>query len=77
MQCWLSLLIYLQNGTIFERMGEELLSNSSIVNTSAINVYFQNCYDATWILAMALNESITGNSELVISSIALLTASIL
>ena len=49
---------HLQNGTTFERIVEELLRNSSVVNTSTVNIYSQNCYDATWILAMALNESI-------------------
>jgi hypothetical protein len=48
----------LQDGYKFEKEVEKLLDNSSVVNTSSANIYSQNCYDATWILAMALNESI-------------------
>ncbi len=51
--------IHSQDGTTFETIVEELLSNSSVVNTATVNIYSQNCYDATWILAMALNKSIT------------------
>lgn len=45
----------LQDGYIFERDAEELTKNSSIVDS--LSVYSQNCYDATWTLALALNES--------------------
>ena len=51
--------VHLQDGYTFEKAVEELLDNSSVVNSSTVHIYSQNCYDATWILAMALNESIT------------------
>jgi hypothetical protein len=49
----------LQDGYKFEKEVEKLLDSSSVVNAPSAHIYSQNCYDATWILAMALNESIT------------------
>ena len=42
---------------MFEREIKALWESSPIVNSSS--VYSQQCYDATWTLALALNESIT------------------
>lgn len=56
--------VHLQNGYTFEKEVEALLDNSSIVNSPSVSVYSQNCYDATWILALALNESITSKYKI-------------
>ena len=54
----ITIIFNLQNGYTFERATEALTEDSSVVDS--LSVYSQNCYDATWILALALNGSIIG-----------------
>ena len=50
----------LQDGEEFYRVTEELLKNSSILSgLNTTSVYYQQCYDAIWTLAKALNRSIS------------------
>ena len=54
------LFITLQNGYDFYREIQTLLENSK-VDYGALSTYAQQCYDATWSLALSLNNTI--NSE--------------
>ena len=50
----------LQDGEEFYRVTEELLKNSPILSgLNTTSVYYQQCYDATWTFAKALNRSIS------------------
>ena len=49
----------LQNGTVIEEHYEEYLKASTL-NITSLNFY-QQCYDATWTMARALNSTLNGN----------------
>ena len=49
---------FMQDGNYFYKEAERLLQNSMLHLTS-LSVYSQQCYDATWTLALGLNDSIT------------------
>ena len=53
----------MQNGYEFQREYEALLSQSMDppLNVTSQSIYGQQCYDAVWTLARALNRTIQGN----------------
>ena len=55
-----SIIILLQNGTIFREQYAQYLNDSIFSDSSLEDVYSETCYDATWALAYALNDTLTG-----------------
>ena len=53
--------LLLQNGTQFQAEYKNYLTRSRLNVTS--NNYSQQCYDATWALAYALNDTLTGETQ--------------
>ena len=49
----------MQNGTIFRKKFEEHYAGNEKV-LGAVNAFGQDCYDAIWILALALNKTMNG-----------------
>ena len=61
-----------QNGYQFESEYEAALfqSRGSPLNITGHSVYAQQCYDATWTMARALNLTIKGIAQLALLNIA-------
>ena len=55
------IIILLQNGTQFQTEYKNYVNMSQLNVTS--NIYSQQCYDATWALAYALNDTLTGETQ--------------
>ena len=57
----------LQNGFEFQKKYEDLFNQSTFselnLGEHAQSVYAQQCYDATWTLARALNVTINGKTS--------------
>ena len=51
---------HLQNGHQYEAAFNEHYENFTAAELGAPLIYGQACYDATWILALALNNTLTG-----------------
>ena len=51
---------YLQNGDRFYENYDHLINTSTLEPRLEPLIYTQQCYDATWILAHALNTTLTG-----------------